>query len=421
MVWHGSFKGDAESPNADCLWEIEAQVDGTWALKSKHGFYAHGTGDKMSCFTKEIPADGKWIVHLAMHPQVNVFGVNRNRYVHLEGDSLCCNEDVPWGADALVTFVFFSDHPEGRYGFIASNGKYLNANGSLQAEPNEACQFLLGLHDDQVSLRDSKGNYLSCVGGNGVLKVGKQKVTKDELFVIQDSEPQFTITSCSVNKYVSLRAGEEVKADQPEVTDGELFQLELDSAGKVSFKNCKRLYWTVNSSNVLECSSKTKEANEKFTVEYHGKTVKFVAPNGKYLTVKPSGAMIANGDGSEAEAVFVMSLINRPQMMLRGQYGFCGIKGDSGRIEVNKSKGEVFTLTACNGCYNISDKYGKFWSYDADGVHCNSASPMEFYLEFVERSKCVIKTADGKYLKGEQAGGFRVNGTKPEINTLWEY
>lgn len=67
----GSWKGEAEAPNADCVWGIEPRPNGTWALKSKYGYYANVKGDTLSAYVKEIPADmsGEWVVHLAMHPQ----------------------------------------------------------------------------------------------------------------------------------------------------------------------------------------------------------------------------------------------------------------------------------------------------------------------------------------------------------------
>lgn len=63
------------------------------------------------------PADRLWIVQLAMHPQVCMRNVNKNRYVHLadDGKSLETNEVIPWGADAMITLQFF---PEGRYGLM---------------------------------------------------------------------------------------------------------------------------------------------------------------------------------------------------------------------------------------------------------------------------------------------------------------
>ena len=417
----GKIGGDADAPSAETEWTIEPQADGTWALKSAPGFYFHGTGANLTAFVKDLPADGKWTVVLAMHPQINLYSVMRKRYVHLQGDELHCNEDVPWGDDALITLVFFDEHSEGRYGLMGCNGKYLTASGRMTEAAGADAQFLLGFHDDQISLRDAGGSYLSCVGGNGLLKVNKQRITKDELFVIQDSEPQFTIKSNSQNKQVSVRSGLEVKANQADVTDEERFQMEVAKNGTVSFMTNKLKYWAVQDDSSIAAVDTKKSDKTAFTVQYDGNRVRYVGPNGKYVTVKPNGALMCNGAGSEAEGIFTMSIINRPEIVLRGQYGFMGVKPESRRVTCNQARGEIFTLTPVDGAYTIALK-GQHWSVDGDGVSATAASGKQFFLEFVELSKCLIKDAEsGQYLEGEQNGGVKATGRGKSINTLWEF
>jgi len=420
----GKLLGDLESPNADALWTIEAREDGTWALKSRHGFYANVKGDTLSAFTKTLPEDhsGEWVVHLAMHPQINLLNVMRKRFVAYRSGELCAVEDVPWGEDALLTFVFFDEHPCGRYGLMAYTGEFLTASGKLTSNPTRECQFLLGIHDNCYSLRDESGLFLSCVGATGTLKVVKNRVTKDELFQITDSEPQFTIVD-SKGKYVSVRSGVEVKADQADLQDEERFQLEIDpsGSGKVAFKSNKSTYFGVNPEGVIMATAKAKSATEYFNIEWLGNRVKFIASNGKYVTVRSNGGLVANGNGSEGTTTFTLTLINRPELVLRGPHGFVGIKGASGRVEVNKSRPDTFQLTSNDGAYALTWG-GKYWSVDRDGVACTSDKPVTFFFEFVERSKFLIKHADtGKYLEGEQAGGFRATGSSANPNTLWEF
>jgi len=420
----GTWKGDLEAPNADAVWTIEPQPDGTWALKTRHGFYANVKGETLSAFTKELPKDnsGEWVVHLAMHPQINLLNVMRKRYVAARGSELCAVEDVPWGEDALLTFVFFEEHPSGRYGLMAFNGHYLTASGKLSPSPSRDAQFLLGFHDDCISLRDENGNYLSCIGANGTLKAAKTKVTRDELFQVTDSEPQFVIAD-SKGKQVSIRSGVEVKADQPDVTDSERFQLELNpnGSGTVAFKGKNNQYFSVSADGTVTATAAKKGPSEYFKVDWLGTRVKFVGSNGKYVNVRSNGGLTASGNGSDATSIFTLTLINRPEIVLRGQFGFVGIKGASGRVEVNKSRPDAFLLSSRDGAYNLSFE-GKYWTVDRDGVAVTSATPVDFHFEFVERSKILIKHADsGKYLEGEQAGGFRATGTEANINTLWEF
>merc|ERR1712000_48797 len=103
-----------------------------------------------------------------------------------------------------------------------------------------------------------------------------------ELFMLQDSEPQFAITS-SAGKMVSSHTGTEIKSDQRDETDAERFQLELDSSGKVSFQTSKSKYFSVSDTGVL-CTGDKKGEREKFNVTWMGDRVKVQAFNGKYLT-----------------------------------------------------------------------------------------------------------------------------------------
>jgi len=364
-----------------------------------------------------------------MHPQINLYSVMRKRFIHLVNDELHASEDVPWGEDALLTFVFFEEHPEGRYGVVASNGKYLSANGKLVAEPNADCQFLLGFYDDQISLRDAQGRFLSAVGAQGQLKVvaPKAQLTKDELFKIQDSMPQFTILDNRERKdgkrgtQVSVRSGVEVKADQADVTDQERFQLEVNGEGKSFFLTNKLFYWTVGADGVVSAANSKKEANSAFTVEYHDNFVKFVASNGKYVITKPNGALVAAGNGSEDNAKFVFTIINRPELVLRSTHGFLAVKGASGRVECNKSRPEIFQLESKDGAYHIKYK-GKYWTVDNDGVVANSSKPHPFFLQFINSTLCLVKDGvSGKYLEGEQNGGLKATGAGRNANTTFEF
>lgn len=76
-------------------------------------------------------------------------------------------------------------------------------------------------------------DYLTALGAKGTLKVApKERIGLDELFALEDSHPQ--IKAIAVNgRRVSVRAGQEVTANQDDVTDAEFFQLEINPATKL--------------------------------------------------------------------------------------------------------------------------------------------------------------------------------------------
>ena len=74
--------------------------------------------------------------------------------------------------------------------------------------------------------------YLTALGARGTLKAAKESISKDELFVLEDSHPQLKLKSATGGKRVSVRTGIEVAANQDTVTDAELFQIEINKSTK---------------------------------------------------------------------------------------------------------------------------------------------------------------------------------------------
>ena len=74
--------------------------------------------------------------------------------------------------------------------------------------------------------------YLTALGAKGTLKATKEKIGLDELFVLEDSHPQVKLLAVN-NRRVSVRSGQEVSANQDDVTDAEFFQLEIDTVSKL--------------------------------------------------------------------------------------------------------------------------------------------------------------------------------------------
>lgn len=61
-----------------------------------------------------------------------------------------------------------------------------------------------------------------------MLKSRSNTVTRDELFSLEDSLPQASFIAALNNKYVSVKQGVDVTANQDEIGDNETFQLEYD-------------------------------------------------------------------------------------------------------------------------------------------------------------------------------------------------
>ena len=223
---------------------------------------------------------------------------------------------------------------------------------------------------------------------------------------------------------VSIRSGLEVTANQENVTDKEIFQLEINKeTNKWAIRATNGKFFTVSKGPTINADHEGKGNDEYFDIEWHGPQVALKANNGKYVTVKRNGALAAAGDDPSApEARFLFDLINRPILALRGPYGFVGVKGESQRLECNRSTYDVFTMTHNKGVYHLKGANGKWWKQDSDGFFTtNGDSALDFHLELLRHTHFGIRAPNGKYLRGEKNGTFKSSGTEVNQETLWEY
>eukprot|EP00039_Didymoeca_costata_P017819 m.331053 g.331053 ORF g.331053 m.331053 type:complete len:497 (+) comp16632_c0_seq1:105-1595(+) len=428
----GKFQGNADSKGEEEAWVIEAQKDGRWLLRSKkYGWYAGGTGENLTCFTKDASEDRMWTVHLAMHPQVCIRNVKRKRYMHLANNSLCCDEDVPWGHDATINLQFFDD---GRYGLRASDGQYLSSSGALKADADDSCKFIIEFDSSKVSFRSSTDKYLTALGATGLVKATKASITPDEQFIMEDSWPQM-ILRANNGKLVSIQQGVEIKAnfDGAKFTDNETFQVEPQGNDKWVFKTCKggkeQIFQLLDGAIHNAGDAEGEPGDDcQFEVEFHGPKIGIKAANGKYIQQQMNGSILAKAStaSDDEKSLFTFTIINRPQIILRGDHGFVGTL-PSGLLECNKSTAETYGMTYdSDGYYTIfKDEDGKqrYWQLGENGVSATGSAPEKFTIQLYKESKMTLHPVakEGSLFAGAQNGEFKPTGTKPDKTTLWEY
>lgn len=422
----GKLDASGEEIGDDQKFEFLTQDDGKIAIRNvKHNRYIGGTGDKLTGYDLEIGPTNLFTIHLAMHPQINLRSVNRRTYCHLDENEIRCNEEIPWGFDAMIVLEFHG----GKYAIRAANQQYLSRTGAL-VDPSKLgpdCLYVLVFRDVQVAFRDCRGKYLTAVGASATVQSRKDTISKDELFVLEDSHPQVRLIA-SNGKYVSIRDGVEVRANQGAFTDCELFQMEAvdrtDRTGQVkwAFHSKNKKYWHSAGTVVSDQEDFSRPASH-FEIEWMGPMIALKANNGKYITVKPNGQMTANSAEITDQCKFVFEFLNRPILVVRGEFGFVGVKGASAVLECNRSNYDLFIVEGSAGSYQLRGVNGKYWKVESDGsLSVNGDKPVDYFLELRAHTHMCIIAPNGQYIKGQQSGGFTADGgTTVSSSTLWEY
>ncbi|XP_075760174.1 fascin-2 isoform X1 [Pelodiscus sinensis] len=418
----GKVACDAEAPGRDGRFAILTQSDGRWALQSlPHKRFFGGAEDRLSCFAQAVTEAELWTVHLATHPQASLLSVSRRRYARLSAleDEIATDSNIPWGVDALITLSFQSR----RYCLRTCDSRYLRNDGALVPEPGPCTAYTLEFKAGKLAFKDCDGKYLAPMGPTGTLKAGRSsKPGKDELFDLEESHPQVVFLA-SNGRYVSIRQGVNVSANQDEEMIHETFQMQMDrETKKCVFHSNVGSAWTLVSHGGIQVTATSTTANTMFDIEWRGRRVALQASNGKYICTKKNGQLAAVSDSVGEDEEFVLKLINRPILVLRGDHGFVGCHRGSNLLDANRAAYDVFQLLFSDGAYHIRGLGGKFWYVASSGAVCSDGeTPEDFFFEFRARGRVAIRGKNGKYLRGDPSGTLRADADSLPRATLWEY
>jgi len=432
----GNVTCDQEEKDENSRFEITVCDDnsGRWAFRSiTRGYFLGANGDSLQCVAKSPGAQELWHVHLAARPQVNLFSLGRKRYAHLsvpDQDEIWVEENVPWGEDTLFTLEFREE--ANKYAIHTCTNQYLQKDGKLTSQVNKDCYFSCEYHGGYIALRDLEGQYLSPIGSRAVLKSRSKTANKEELFSLEDSLPQAAFVAASQNppKYVSVKQGVDLTANQEEISEHESFQLEFDTEAKKWYmRTTQDKYFVLQpgGNGGIQASETKRCPNALFELLWHSDgSISFVAANGKFVGTKKSGHLFANCDVIEDNARFFFYLINRPILVLKCEQGFVGYKnvasGSSNVLECNKANYETLIVEREEqGKVHFKGQNGKYLRFGDGGLTADSETPTDFYLELRDPTHMCIKNGEGRYVMSEKNGTISLGSTDEQGATRWEY
>jgi len=424
----GNVTCDQDDKDETSKFEISVSDDfsGRWAFKSMaRGYFLGASSDTLICTAKH-PGDAElWYVHLAARPQVNLLSVGRKRFAHLSDvqDEIHVEENVPWGEDTLFTLEFREE--ANKYAIHTCNNMYLQKDGKLVPSVNKDCYFACEYHGGFIALRDAKGLYLAPIGSRAVLKTRSSSVSKDELFSLEDSSPQASFVAASNTRYVSVKQGVDVTANQEEISDHETFQLEFDDKSKRWYmRTMQDKFFTLGGAGGIQAKEVRRSKDGLFELVWQEDgTVTFKANNDKFVGTKKSGHLFANCDAMDENTKYYFYLINRPVLVLKCDQGFVGYKSSSStRLECNKATYETIVVERTDkGMVHLKGQNGKYLHFHDDGFSADAELPVPYFLELRDPTRICIKTAQGRYINTDKNGGIIVGSGEPERATRWEY
>ncbi|RXM36218.1 Fascin [Acipenser ruthenus] len=403
---NGKLTCDKEAPSSTSVFILITHPDGQVSLQSEPSQrYLGGAEDNVSCFAESMTDGEKWTPRLALHPSVSVYSHGRRRYMRFDeaSNSLTCDQDLAWGASCVLTLYF--DGKEKRYALRTGAGTLLSSDGRLVSEVCAQALYSCQLRSGFLLLRDTEGKYLS--GRESVVKTFKtEQPGRDELFTLEPSPGQLSIRALGSGKFICLRPGADIYANQAEAGRTETFQIMHNEAKKTCFRAASNNYLCVGSNDMIVASP---SVNDRiwFDLLYQGEKVSFKADD-KFMSVKPNGQVVMTATPPGRSGEFVLRLMNRSLLILQSDFGFVGLAPGTQRLDGNLAQYEACKLTA-----NDSG-FCQFKVATGD-------SAQNFSLEFHPPATLTLGGPNGKYVVAEQSGGFKAVGGDVGSATHFHY
>ncbi|XP_041112246.1 fascin-3-like [Polyodon spathula] len=421
----GSVSCGASCTEPQNLFLLTFQPNGKWSFKSlATGTHLEADGEDVICVSENVRDEHLWTPCIAIHSHVVFFNIRSHLYLQADPE-----EDQVWAGatypfNERCGFVMLFDKDKGKYHLRTSDGLYVSSVKKLVSKPSEKTALTFHLRPGYLaSFFDDCGSRLFPHGRSGALLPGNIHINKDEWFVIKRNPCLITLKALNKN-YATVTCGVEVYANRNKPDSHSLFELEVNPRTElVKIQTPKGRYLTLRGSNSVIADGDGDESNSLFEVEWRYGKVCFQASNGMYLTVKPIGLITASSPEVGPNEQFVVQLANRPFLMMRGKYGYVGKSIHHAVLQCNLPEPEQISLIPCkHGFYHFKGSNGNFWTMtENDTFKADGNVVLNFCIEIRGINLLAILAPNGCYLRGENSGVLSATGQTIDEDCLWEF
>ncbi|XP_041052783.1 fascin-like [Carcharodon carcharias] len=421
---NGKITCDREVPNPYNKFVMITHPNGKVSFQSEETKrYLGGAEDNITCFAQAISESEKWVLHLAIHPNVSMFNKGKKKYLRYDTseNAVQCDSELPWGQDCVMTLMF--NFKEKKYSIRTSSGDLIAWNGKLEPCQSSQTLYIPEIRCGMICLKDNEGRFLT--GRDSYIRTIKtDRPSLDEFFSPDPSPGQVTIRSILNSKYVSLKPGADVCVHQSHVTDSEIFQIIINNTTrKACFRGISKDYLAVGPQNIIVASPILTD-DCWFNIVYNGPKVVIKTGDGKLLTTKSTGQLMVGYYTADNSQEFILKLTNRPLLILQSDFGFVAFCSGTQRLDGNRPMYEVNRMTSDeDGYYQFklvsTDKY---WEMDKDGfISGTGEQPINFIIQLVGSNVLILKAPNGKYMITQQSGDFKATGEDAKTATMFLY
>lgn len=361
-----------------------------WAFKNvERGYFLGASEDGNVCCNAKMPKSRAelWLLHLIPARGSSFFALKslgRKRFARVvdangspNGISAATSTattttqvqldaTTSWGSETLFQFKF---HEGGLYSLLTSDCRYLTNDGrcitwkptgdlnngsqstpksvnsaicstaATNQLPPQECLFTLEYHSGFLAFRDSFSHYLAATGRTSLLRSRSAGVSRDELFVFESAPIQVSLKATYNNRWVSIKQGVDLSANQLEANTTETFQMTYhqDTTNwSIMTHNCD--YWTISQHTNTICICRPEQYDAmgvgQFRVTWSDSeatcSLRYVDANNqeRWIAARKSGQLYIASNDSQTPVKFIMRFQNRRLLNLRpvDGNGFVGLK-----------------------------------------------------------------------------------------------